>query len=143
MSPDQTLLVKTTWNSVLPIADTAASLFYQRLFEIAPSTRALFKNNDLAEQRRKLMQALSVVVSGLDHPDQIVPTIQALGKRHASYGVTSAHYASVRAALLWTLEQGLAAAWTPEVEAAWSAAYNLLSSVMQEAATTPAHAQNT
>jgi hemoglobin-like flavoprotein len=140
MSPDQQLLVKATWNSVLPIADTAASLFYQRLFEIDPAARALFKAQSLAEQRRKLIQALSAVVSSLNHLDQIVPTIQALGRRHAGYGVTNNHYASVGAALLWTLEQGLAGAWTPEVEAAWSAAYSLLSGVMKEAASTAASA---
>jgi len=134
MTPDQKLLVKSTWASVLPIADTAASLFYDRLFEVNPPTRALFKSNDLPEQRRKLMQALAVVVSGLDHLEQLVPTVEALGKRHAGYGVTEAHYASVGAALLWTLEQGLASAWTREAEAAWSAAYDLLSGIMQRAA---------
>ena len=134
MTPDQKLLVKSTWAAVLPMADTAASLFYDRLFEIDPATRALFKSGDLAEQRKKLMQALAFVVAGLDHLDRLVPTIEELGRRHAEYGVTTAHYASVGAALLWTLEQGLASAWTSDAEAAWSAAYDLLSEVMQNAA---------
>jgi hemoglobin-like flavoprotein len=134
MTPDQKLLVKSTWACVLPIADPAASLFYARLFEIDPPTRALFKSGDLPEQRRKLMQALALVVSGLDHLERLVPTIEALGKRHAGYGVTEAHYASVGSALLWTLREGLSSTWTGEAEAAWAAAYEFLSGVMLRAA---------
>jgi hemoglobin-like flavoprotein len=137
MTPDQTLLIKSSWARVLPIAEPAASMFYDRLFAIDPATRALFKSGDLTEQRQKLMQALSIVVASLDHLDRLVPTIEDLGRRHAGYAVGPGHYASVGAALLWTLQQGLASAWSSDVEAAWSAAYALLSDVMQQAAAQP------
>jgi hemoglobin-like flavoprotein len=36
-------------------------------------------------------------------------------------------------ALLWTLEQELGAAWTPEAAGAWKEVYGLLSSIMRNA----------
>lgn len=126
-------LVQSTWAQVLPIADQAAALFYGRLFELDPSLRALFTATDMSEQRKKLMQMITVAVKGLDHLDQIVPAVQGLGRRHAGYGVTDAHYDTVGAALLWTLEQGLGAAYTPAVHEAWATTYGTLASVMKSA----------
>jgi hemoglobin-like flavoprotein len=94
----------------------------------------LFKTTDLAEQRRKLVQALTMVVQGLDHLEALVPTIADLGRRHVQFGVTDAHYEAVGAALLWTLEQRLGSGWTPEAKVAWSCAYALLADVMRGAA---------
>src|SRR6476659_8741769 len=140
MSPEQKALVKETWRKVAPMADKAARLFYDRLFEIDATTPPLFKTTNLAEQRRKLIQALTVVVQGLDHLEELVPTLADLGRRHAQYGVTASHYDTVGAALLWTLEQGLGSGWTPEVKAAWSGAYALLADVMRTAASEPTSA---
>jgi hemoglobin-like flavoprotein len=119
---------------VVPIADTAAGLFYDRLFAIDTSTRAMFASANMVEQKKKLMQALAYVVGGLDKVEQLVPTIQALGRNHVRYGVTDKHYDSVAAALLWTLEQGLKDAWTPAVKDAWVSAYTLVAGVMKDAA---------
>jgi hemoglobin-like flavoprotein len=140
MSPEQKALVKETWQKVAPTADAAARLFYDRLFEIDATTRQLFKTTDLTEQRRKLIQALTMVVQGLDHLDALVPAIADLGRRHAQFGVTDTHYDAVGAALLWTLEQGLGSGWTPKVKGAWSGAYALVSDVMRAAASEPASA---
>src|SRR5215470_17697760 len=142
MSPEQKTLVKQSWQKVAPIADKAARLFYDRLFEIDATTRPLFKATNLAEQRRKLIQALTVVVQSLDHLEALVPVLEDLGRRHAQYGVTDSHYDTVGAALLWTLEQGLGSGWTPEVRAAWSGAYDLLAGVMRGAAGDPASASH-
>ena len=115
-------------------ADRAARLFYERLFEIDATTRSLFKTTNLAEQRGKLIQAVTLVVQGLDHLEALVPTIADLGRRHVQFGVTDAHYEAVGAALLWTLEQRLGSGWTPEAKVAWSCAYALLADVMRGAA---------
>jgi hemoglobin-like flavoprotein len=84
-----------------------------------------------------------LVVQGLDHLEALVPTIADLGRRHAQFGVTDAHYDTVGAALLWTLERGLGSGWTAEVKAAWSGAYALLADVMRaavsESASAPVH----
>jgi hemoglobin-like flavoprotein len=126
-------LVQASFQQVLPIADEAAALFYARLFELDPSLRALFRD-DLAAQGRALMGMLRVAVAGLTRLDQIVPAVQALGRRHAAYGVTDAHYAAVAGALLWTLERGLGDTFTPETRSAWVAVYTLLATTMQRAA---------
>lgn len=134
MSPEQKQVVKSSWAKVAPIADTAAGLFYARLFELDPSVAPLFANADMAEQRRKLMMAITTVVNGIDHIDQLVPVIEDMGRRHATYGVTDGHYATVGAALLSTLEQGLGSHWTDDARTAWSDAYGLIAGVMQSAA---------
>jgi hemoglobin-like flavoprotein len=133
MTPKQKELVQSTWKQVVPIADIAASLFYSCLFEIDPSTRPLFRSTNMEKQRQMLMQVIGVAVAGLDRLDALVGTIEDLGRRHAGYGVRDAHYDSVGAALLWTLEKGLGQAWNPEVAAAWIEVYGMLSGIMRRA----------
>ncbi len=115
---------------MLPIKTQAAALFYGRLFEIDPTTKPLFTNTDMTAQGGKLMAAIAMVVNNLANPAAILPVAKEMAQRHVTYGVTKAQYDSVGAALLWTLGQGLGAAFTPEVAAAWGAAYSLLAGVM-------------
>jgi len=129
----QIQLVQNSFTRIEPIADTAAALFYTRLFELDPSLRLMFRGN-MIEQGEKLMMTLKVVVRGLTRLESLVPAVQALGRRHAGYGVTDEHYETVAEALLWTLQQGLGEYFTPDVAAAWSAAYGILADVMKAAA---------
>jgi hemoglobin-like flavoprotein len=129
MTPDQVQLVQQSFSKVAPISETAAVLFYDRLFEIAPKVRAMFPT-DMTEQRRKLMAMLAVVVNGLGNLESVLPAASALAKRHVSYGAKAEHYPVVGAALLWTLEKGLGDGWTPDVAEAWTAAYGTLSGFM-------------
>src|SRR5215203_6059743 len=112
MTPEDVDLVQTTFERVRPIAAVAADMFYGRLFEIAPEVRPLFKG-DMAEQGRKLMATLAVVVGSLHSLPTILPAVSTLAKKHIEYGVKPGHYAAVGAALLWTLERGLGQSWTP------------------------------
>lgn len=68
-------LVQSSFASVVPIAEQAAELFYNRLFELDPNLRALFKG-DMKKQQRKVMDALGVAVQGFSKPEEMVPTIQ-------------------------------------------------------------------
>jgi len=129
MKPAQVELVQTTFADVVPISEQAAALFYGRLFEIAPEVKPMFKS-DIAEQGRKLMSTLAIVVRGLSDLPSILPAASNLAKKHVSYGVKAAHYEPVGAALLWTLEKGLGDKWTPEVATAWTEAYVTLSGFM-------------
>lgn len=115
MTPEKVALVKDSWAKVAPIKDTAADLFYGKLFELAPEVEPLF-NGDLAQQKLKLMAMLDSVVAGLDQLDLLVPVAQDIGRRHVPYGVKPEHYDTVGAALLWTLSAGLGAAFTGSVE---------------------------
>ena len=134
MTPTEVGLIKASWAAVEPIADDAAGLFYGRLFELDPALQRLFRRTDMAAQRKVLMQTLAVVVKSLDRLEQIVPAVQALGRRHAGYGVRAEHYDTVGSALLWTLEQGLGEGFSPDVRAAWTQAYGTLATVMIDAA---------
>jgi hemoglobin-like flavoprotein len=133
MTPSQVILVKDSFERVAEQPEVVADLFYTRLFALEPRLRPLFKG-DMREQGRKLMQMIGIAVRSLDRPEAIVPAVQALGVRHASYGVQDADYDVVGSALLWTLEQGLGSDFTPQTQAAWLASYTLLADVMKQAA---------
>lgn len=137
MTPEKIALVRSSWQQVLPIQETAARLFYERLFELDPALRALFKG-DLTEQGRKLMTMINMVVTSLDNLAPLLGTVEDLGRRHVGYGVTEAHYDTVGSALLWTLDKGLGEQFTPAVEGAWTEAYATLASAMKQAACAPA-----
>ena len=112
MNPTQINLVQESFAKVAPISEQAATLFYDRLFEVAPAVKVMFPA-DMKEQRKKLMATLAVVVNGLSHLESVLPAASALAKRHVSYGARPEHYPVVGGALLWTLEKGLGEAWTP------------------------------
>jgi hemoglobin-like flavoprotein len=143
MTSDHKQLVWESWAHVAPMAEVAATLFYNRLLELDPelhdifvSTDKLFAKSDLHEQSdlhkqsNLLMQTLSFAVKGLETPQQLLPAVEQLGKRSVHYGVKESHYNTVGAALLWTLEQCLYEGFTPEVREAWTESYSLLSTVM-------------
>ena len=139
MDARQINLVQKSWSKILPISDKAAELFYNRLFEIDPSTKVLFKG-DMGVQGRKLMQMITAAVNGLNDLDGLVPVVQDLGRRHGGYGVQEAHYGSVGSALLWTLEQGLGDDFTDDVKIAWTETYMLLAGVIKNASAKEAKA---
>ncbi len=121
--------VQDSFLDVLPIPDTAAAAFYDRLFQAAPETRRLFKS-DMREQGRKLVMTLAAVVDGLDRLHAILPVARELAIRHVRYGVVDRHYALVGSALIETLRALLGPKFDRETEAAWGAAYTLLSDAM-------------
>jgi nitric oxide dioxygenase len=133
MTPRQIELVQSSFAKVVPVADHAAKLFYQRLFDLDPSLRALFKP-DMTEQRRKLMDSLRLIVVNLGELDRILPGIRALGGRHGRYGVTNEHYGTVGTALIDTLAKALGREFSDDARAAWLEAYTLLATTMQSAA---------
>lgn len=129
LTTKQIQLVQESFALVAPIADTAAGLFYQRLFVLDQRLKTLFRG-DMIEQGKKLMAMIGAAVRGLDDVEKLIPAVQALGSRHAGYGVAPKDYDTVGAALLWTLEQGLGAAFTPPVKEAWTAVYGVLAATM-------------
>lgn len=129
MTQQEIALVQSTFAHIRPIADKAAEIFYGRLFALAPGIATLFKT-DIHDQGRKLMATLGTVVASLHDMTPILPVASALAKRHVAYGVGQSDYVVVGEALLWALEKGLGAAWTPEAARAWARAYAKLSAFM-------------
>ena len=122
-------LVQDSFAAVVPITDSTAAEFYRRLFELAPDTKPLFRN-DMTQQGRKLFLTLATVVDALDRLDTIVPVARELAIRHVMYGAKERHYAAVGSALIETLRAGLGPAFDRATEAAWLAAYTILSDTM-------------
>lgn len=133
MDAQTVALVQDSFKKVAPIAETAADIFYDRLFTIAPEVKPLFPEV-MTDQKAKLMQTLGVAVQNLHQVETIVPVVQDLGKKHVGYGVKDEHYDKVGEALIYTLEKGLGEDFTPEVKNAWVETYTLVSMVMKEAA---------
>ena len=137
MTPNEKRLVQETWAQVAPNAALVAQLFYERLFELDPGLHVLFAHADITEQGKKLTQMITVAVRTLDRLDQLIPAVEALGRRHVGYGVREEHYGIVGRALLDTLAAGLGPAFTEEVRAAWTTTYLTLAGVMVRAAAEP------
>jgi hemoglobin-like flavoprotein len=133
VSPEQILLVRSSWPAVASRADALATAFYQHLFAIDGSAARLFAATNMEAQRTKLTQSLAVVVAALDDPDRLLPPLAALGKRHAGYGVDDRHFDTVGDALLWALSDVLGEAFTTDVRDAWARAYAVVASIMRRA----------
>jgi hemoglobin-like flavoprotein len=135
-------IVQRSWRLVVPIAETAADLFYRRLFELKPEYRALF-GEDMSAQKRKLVRMLAFIVRSLDWRDEqwredvdpaedLLLVVLALGRRHKDlYKIPTESYAVVGEALIWTLEHGLGDAFTPATREVWLKLYTSLASTMQ------------
>jgi methyl-accepting chemotaxis protein len=134
MSPEAGVVIGS-WQQVLQSKTNFADVFYEQLFVLDPTLRALFSPH-LGEQKGKLMQMLSQVMVSLHAPDDLLPALRTLGARHAYYRVDDEHYRSVGQALLRALRSSLGDAYVPEIEAAWLRTYAFLSSTMIEAAHT-------
>ena len=130
MTNKQIDLVKSSWAMVASIDPvTVGGLFYNRLFEIAPQLKHMFRN-PMPEQSKKLLAMINYVISKLDKLEHILDEVAKLARRHVSYGVKPDHYTIVGEALLWTLEKGLAENWNSELKEAWVDCYQILSSAM-------------
>lgn len=141
LTDHQKKLIVSSWRLVVPIAETAADLFYRRLFELKPEYQHHF-SNDLDKQKRKLVAMLSFIVKSLDWTgdqwrDEVNPeddlflVVLALGRRHGElYQIPDSSYPVVGEALIWTLDYGLGEAFTDEIKEAWLEVYTQLSRMM-------------
>ena len=141
LTDEQKSIVVESWRLVVPIAETAADLFYKRLFELKPEYEALFPG-DLVRQKKKLVRMLGFIVKSLDwksnqwreniSPDEdLFLIVLALGRRHGHlYNIPEDSYGPVGEALIWTLDYGLGEAFNDEVRDAWTCVYGVLAKTM-------------
>jgi|SRR5215470_5508241 len=133
LSKKQKQLVRDSFESIEAYGTSVVVLFYGRLFETAPETRALFKI-DIREQARKLEDTLRTTVAALDNFEELLPVLAELGRRHVKYGVQSYQYEKLRLSLLWAFGQALGLEFDHETRAAWDQLLSLISAVMQSGA---------
>lgn len=131
MTPEQRLLLRQTFESLVPLSSRFGRRFYEKLFELDPALRSLFRG-DADRQASMLAEALTLAVLHLVNEGMVSQEIRRLGARHKSLGVIDAHYATFGAALVATLEESRGDAFTPQVRAAWTEAWQQLSIAMQE-----------
>jgi len=133
MNREQVQLIRDSLIRVRPLADHIAESFYSHMFEIAPHLQKLFTGN-MKTQGAMLMTSLELAVSSLDDMESILPSVQALGERHVSYGVKKEYYPYAKESFLWALEKHLKEEFTPPLKKAWSEAFETLIEVMSNMA---------
>lgn len=133
LSAAQIRLLRGSFALIEPQANIAAMIFYRNLFALDPSLRPLF-HTSIELQGRKLMEALGYTLATLEKPDDLVPVLESLGRRHVLYGTKDEHYATVNQALLQTLGDCLNEKFTPEVKAAWEKALAFVATTMRHGA---------
>ena len=122
MTSTEIALVQDWFRRVIPIADVVASLFYARIFELDPQLRERF-SGDMTEQGRKLVGLIALTVANLEEPAEFVSAFHDLGTANLRAAVKANHCTKVETALLWTLGKRLGPVFTPQVQAAWEAAF--------------------
>jgi hemoglobin-like flavoprotein len=133
MTSEQINIVKENFNQLEHLAEEIATEFYKRLFQIDVTLRPLF-NENLSEQKKKLVMMLKFAVGTLDRMDVFEPSLEELGRKHGACGMRETHYETVGTALILTLRKVLSAVFTEKLEAAWIAAYMLIAGLMCRAA---------
>lgn len=148
MTPAQLRLLQRSFNKVEPVADQFGTLFYERLFAIAPEMKPLFRT-DIKAQQSKFMKVIGEVVqlhlraiiclpaTAQTSGEALLPGAYWSGKLHAAYGVRMEDFESMKQALLWALQQMLKDDLTPEVQDAWVAAYDIVVQAMKPGMESP------
>ena len=130
---DETIRLVRESVALLPAGDLRpVQAFYERLFELAPELRPMFKSS-LDMQVRKLADTLGWITANLDAPGTLMTTLQQLGVRHAGYGVLDSHYAPVGSALIHMFHVTLGDRFTPAMEDAWLEIYAVITRDMVRA----------
>lgn len=126
-------LLQESLTLIAPVADEVIRAFYDQLFLDYPQVRSMFPAvMDL--QRERLLKAIIALVTHYDRPEQLMPALTAMGRNHTGYGVRIEHYSAVGTTLLATLRSFAGAAWTTELENAWTRAYTFAAGAMMHAA---------
>jgi len=133
MTDLQLLEVKNSWSYLIFQPKELSQLFYNKLFELEPSLRILFKG-DIEEQGHKLIDILTRIIARLQKMEDVEEELRALGQRHVSYGTKPEHYKTVEQALLWSIEHTLGSRWSEETSQAWKDAYRIIADIMMEGA---------
>ena len=148
MTPAQLRLLQRSFSRIEPVAEQFGTIFYERLFAIAPEMKPLFRT-DIKAQQSKFMKVIGEVVqlhlramislpaTAQASGEAMLPGAFWSGKLHAAYGVRMEDFDSMKQALIWALEQTLQDDLTPEVQDAWSIAYDIVARAMKNGMESP------
>jgi hemoglobin-like flavoprotein len=127
-------LLRESFDLVVARSPRLTQRFYEILFERYPQTQSMFPPGRRSRQEAMLTEALVAVLNHLEDAAWLTGTLRALGAKHVDYGVTDEMYGWVGDSLLRTLAEVAGDEWTPDLEAAWGAAFGAIAGLMQEGA---------
>ncbi|GAB4485711.1 MAG: hypothetical protein OHK0045_03590 [Raineya sp.] len=130
MTEEQKSLVKQSFPKVLASTLSSTQVLYEKLFELAPESKDLFKNTSLDRQSQMLIAAIGRIVKSIDKWETVKPDLEAIASRHINYGLSPEHFAFFGQALIHMLQTSLKESWSKELEDAWKAVYQNVSEVM-------------
>ena len=142
MTPEQAKLVADSFSKLETRLPELGAAVYEKLFDTAPETRAMFKG-DMHLQHRKLVSVIVEFVQ-LKRRSQhflpatgsggvaVVPGINRLRSGHDSAGVKAEHYAFMRNAILNALKLVLGEEFDGRAADAWGAAFDTLAETLQK-----------
>ncbi|VAW99093.1 Methyl-accepting chemotaxis protein I (serine chemoreceptor protein), partial [hydrothermal vent metagenome] len=126
-------LLEETFATLAPQGEALVARFYEELFARFPEVRPMFANTDPAQQQKKLLAALQLVVASLRRPAQLRKTLLNLGEKHHAYGAKEEHYTAVAEMLLDVMAEFAGDLWTDKVAGAWRNALNTVAATMLSA----------
>ncbi len=119
MSPEQARLVAYSWKRVGASGDRAAMLFYDRLCDTVPATRAQLAAEQMPALRRAFLARVDAAVARLAGGAPLGAGIATGAPGDLLLGASAEQAV---AALFWTLQAVLGPEWTPLADLAWRGA---------------------
>ena len=126
-------VLESSFKLLAPHGKVLAARFYEELFKKYPEVIPLFKNTKIEKQQKKLLAALTLVVSSARKPKRLKKALRGLGRRHQGYGAVMGHYDAVAEILLEVMSEIAGNSWNDEIENAWQGALNEVSRIMLKA----------
>ncbi len=123
-------LLEKTFAALVPQGEALVKRFYEELFDRYPDVKPMFDNTTVADQEKKLLTALQLVVNSLCKPEVLANALAHLGSTHHEYGVRPEHYTAVAETLLDVMAEFAGELWTDDVHAAWYEALNTVATTM-------------
>jgi nitric oxide dioxygenase len=131
MTERQINLIKDNWGTVIAYSHLAGEIFYKKLFEIKPELQSLFKNS-MKEQEKKLVFAVTLLITKLNKLDIVKDEVKYLSKRHIEYGVNPEDFEPFGRALLEMLKTVYQERWNKELALAWIDLYQFIKTAIIE-----------
>lgn len=123
-------LMQASWIVLAPNSMALATKFYNDLFDENPGLIHMFKG-DMDKQAEKLMYTLGFLITNLERLDEIVKSVEELGRMHAkSYKVQPEHYPIVKNKLIDTIQHFMKEEWTEDHQSAWYKVISLVERTM-------------
>ena len=131
LTQEQIAIVKSTAPVLKEHGETITALFYKNMLTENPSLKNIFNQRaqQTGAQPRALATAVLAYATHIDDLGKLSHAVERIAHKHASLFVEPAQYPIVGKYLMGAIGEVLGDALTPEIAAAWTAAYGQLADV--------------